>query len=406
MGKVYSVGKDKTNSKTLLATKDYVDGMAKQLTGFLVNHNNDTRAHDSLIKRTELPIDESFTVEDLPLKIERIEVNNSNGVNLTPDELLNLKNRPTGIEVSQLIANATDRAKKEFEESVNKILNSKNSFNKLKDLMTILNTEDATQLLNKVLETRLSKGDLEVHSRSKSHITENERAALNLLLELFKNGIDWETEGGIGYIKNKPLALPANGGNADTVGGFTPEELVNKSVHDLIIGVEGANYPTSMVDIYVESDNSNYSYIKTKIEDFGFGNIFFRNGVYRLNEINLARGRHSSNADVLLSGNKNNSIIYDTNCIFNQKITIRDLCFENCNITIESGVTIEYCEFVNCSIIFTGNANIFNYNFLNNCRVGNNGVCMGNIITYNRIINGEPILYIGPNNLIQSNISL
>ena len=406
MGKVYSVGEDKSNPKSLLATKEYVDGVAKQLTGFLVNHTNDSRAHDTLIKRSELSIDGSYTTEDLPLKIETITIGEGNGVSLTPDELLNLKNRPTGMEVSQLIANATDRIKKEFEESINKILNTNDAFSKLKDLVTILSSEDGTRLLDEVLQTRLSKDELDEHARLNTHINAEDRKALDGVVALFKSGIDWNADYGINSIKNKPDSLPANGGNADTVGGYTTEQLINKNTHDLIIGVAGAKYPASTLDLCVEVDNSNCSYIKAKIEDFSNGSIFFRNGIYRFNELNFGKGRHPSNADIILSGNKNNSILFDTNCLFNHKITVRDLCFESANIVIQNGVVVEHCEFINCNVVFDGNGSIFNYNFLNNCRVNNNSVCMNNIITYNRLINTTPILYIGPDNILQYNISL
>ena len=72
-------------------------------------------------------------------------------------------------------------------------------------------------------------------------------------------------------IKNKPDSLPANGGNADTVGGFSIEHLMNHQVVDYIIGYD------DKCDIRINEDQSNVSVINQILAN---NSIAFKKGVY------------------------------------------------------------------------------------------------------------------------------
>lgn len=408
MGKVYNIGEDRNDPKNLIATKDYVDGVAKQISGIIVNHVNNPKAHDVLERSPEIVIDGSYSIDGFPYPEMEISSYSENNDTISTDTLAELKNRPTSIEVSQLIANATDRVKKDFDDTINKIINDSGGIRKLKDLVAILSNTESTKLLDDILKDKISRDNLEAHSNNGTHITNRDRDALNILRSLAEVGfMDWDAkEGEVNFIMNKPTSMPANGGNADTVGGYSPEDMVNKNTHDLIIGAEDNNYPLTSVDLYVEKSNENCGYIKLKIEDFHGGNIFFRNGIYRLNDIDLVRGRSPLSNDLILAGNKNNSIFYDTNFKL-EKVTIKDLYFEKCTIILKNNNTIKDCEFVDCNIIFDiADGNLFTTNILNHCTVQGSGICMHNILTFNRLIGIDSINYIGPENIIEGNIKI
>lgn len=69
--------------------------------------------------------------------------------------------------------------------------------------------------------------------------------------------------------------------------------------------------------------------------------------------------------------------------------------------------TIKDYEFVDCNIIFDiADGNLFTTNILNHCTIQGSGICMHNILTFNRLIGMDSINYIGPENIIEGNIKI
>lgn len=134
-------------------------------------------------------------------------------------------------------------------EADSKILSSAKAFTDTKIAAMLNSTKDQLQVLRS-LAFELKKDDvvknffdlfnksakneeLQDHTLNSSiHISRSDRSLLNAVKKIFETGInsDWNENDStsLRYIENKPKSLPANGGNSDTVGGYTAEQLLNR----------------------------------------------------------------------------------------------------------------------------------------------------------------------------------
>lgn len=175
-------------------------------------------------------------------------------------------------------------------ESVDKVLKASKSFTDAKVAAIFNSSEDQLQVLRSLafelkndttvkqffdLYNECAKNiELQDHTlNSKIHMSNADRILLKNVNEALSSGLnpDWnETNASsLKYIENKPTSLPANGGNADTVGGYTAEELLNDTcLYDHII-----------------ADNNEIDYIINRINK-GLGhNVIVKPGSFTKDEI-------------------------------------------------------------------------------------------------------------------------
>ena len=142
-------------------------------------------------------------------------------------------------------------------ESADKVLKTAKAFTDSKIAAIFNSTEDQLQVLRSLtfelknddtvkqffdLYNECAKNkELQEHTlNSKIHMSNSDRILLTTVSEAINSGMnpDWnETNASsLKYIENKPASLPANGGNADTVGGYSAEDLLNdRCFYDHII---------------------------------------------------------------------------------------------------------------------------------------------------------------------------
>lgn len=170
------------------------------------------------------------------------------------------------------------------------------------------------------------------------------------------------------FIKNKPKYLPANGGNADTVGGYKPETLLNnRSFYDYVIGTP--NYKEDQVSVIAEEN--------TVIELFNLFrdglSILFKPGSYSVEKELVIK---ASNTTISGIGNISKLLGASIKIVGNNN-TIENISFVNGKDSI---VNVP-------AIIVEGDNNIIRYNTITNYSKGILVEGSNNTIIYNTLIN-------------------
>lgn len=284
---------------------------------------------------------------------------------------------------------------KYVDDSVAKTLSASKSFTDSKISAIFNSTEDQLQVLRS-LAFELKKDDtvknffdlfnqcaknteLQDHTlNSKIHMSTADRNLLKDVKDALSTGMnpDWNetNQSSLRYINNKPTSLPANGGNADTVGGYTAQQLLtNKSFYDYTIGTP--NYTSNEVSVLTE-DNTILNQIEKIINLINKGkgySVLFRPGSYSTEKeliINASNTTFTGIGKVSILLGASIKIIGNNNTIEN--ITLSN---GKDNIVNSTGIYVE------------GNNNIIRYNTIMNY---NNGILVegsNNIIEGNTLVN-------------------
>ncbi len=395
-------------------TKQYIDSRLKKIEDILINHlNNCDNAHnlDSEFYSLNL-IDENIELDDQNNNTANTIFNEKllasdlltdpNHRLLSDSDIDAFKSKVGKMELEAAITDLENNLKIAINSQFDNLLNSKDIMNAIANLREyIQNNEDVYDLIEKL--SKIANSDyLNEHIKSSTHITSEDRDNLDQLFKFINIGCaDWEAkESDPNYIRNKPESLPANGGDAATVGGYCAGKLINKQPEHRIIGIDGQSmYGLNQVNMLLNDKNvhkldtffvpnvsisiregeynfkSNYSVYMTEgltLYGIGVGTIikncrFFRvaNNI-RLNNLKILK------SDVYLS--------YDD-------FTINDVVFENCKVIIDANrCIIKNCRFINCEIEFK---NLYN-----------------SIIKDNIVSNSGKFIYLGSNNIFGDNIIL
>lgn len=401
-----------------IPSKAYVDHMIKQMCDALIYHNNSSGSHDSLNKMTSCDIDtKSYTTKQLPsaepintqpINAEDIKTDANNAF-ISQTTLMSLKERPTLLETKQLINSAKEDITKTMHSRFDALLNAPDAMEKVKVLIGILKEDKTLSALMQSIADRTNNAEFIGHVSSELHLSNNDRKALNVLIKLCNMGFaDWEAdENSVNYIKNKPESLPANGGNADTVGNYSVKKLINKSPVDLIIGDSNGSYDKDVVDHCLAIDYSNLKNIIDLIQNNSGGKIVLRKGIYYFKQLRICDGRKENDYDIILVGEGCNTIISNTEVTINNNVKIRDIEFETSNVHIGSRCEIDKCNFKLCTIFLEASmsTSIMNSNF-KDCTFIYVAKCSYNFIIYNRFENTTGVQYYGLNNVIHNNITI
>lgn len=399
MIKIYEI-----NNKEV-PSKEYVDAMIKNVNDKLITHENNNNAHDNILNKKEC------TDVNVPFEYAELDVNSQKDENISPEsistdsnnrfvseqEMMSLKNRPTTFEIDKKINSIKEELFKEINNKFNTLLNTPNSLEKIKILVNLLSEEDDLDTLISTI-VNINADNIVKHESNNMHLTDNDRKALNVLIDLCRDGFaDWDAkDGAINSISNKPKNIE----NAKSILGYGLDFLLNKQPYDLIIGTDNINtdcniYNSEECNIYLSNKElyDSYSKFYDILKDFN-GSIMFRNGTYLFNEITFDRCNIQGSSDTNIDGE----------IIFN-KCTIRDINFYDSTITINSDVSIENCTFSNCDIVFSDTlfSNISHCKFFNSTSYVR-GNTNNNFITYN-IFNRSQISLLGFNNIMRDNIT-
>ena len=408
-------GFDKNNSNYQLASVAFVIYFIKKLADILEDHINDSSAHQSHSMREKLNIDtsESTDIQDLELETKinipaAKDIDTDSMHRFISDAQLNiLKSKPSIIDIQNLIMDLRN----EFKTSINTvyadILNNPDFFKKLKDISYLIkNNSELNSIGSKTLEENLEK-----HINSAFHLNNNDRKALNLLIGFIEKGCaDWNaTEDKPNYIRNKPHTLPANGGNADTIEGFSVDDIINRQHEEYVFAVEDNNNSSLSIHYADEVLGPNED-ISDCINNIRFdehkGLWCFKTGKYYFKDLDFTMEFNDPNYGYTIKGaNNHNTIFNGNNAIIASRVTIENISFSNTIINIGSLCTLNNIYFINCEIQFNtcNEATIINCIF-ENCKISFKGACTNTIITGNRFKNSGYPKYYNNTNIINNNL--
>ena len=265
------------------------------------------------------------------------------------------------------------------DEAVNKTLSTAksmidtkvaNMFNTTEDQLQVLrslafelkNNETVKQFIDMYNECTKNEEFNEHVLNDKIHLNRNDIALLENVKSLLESGFpDFKI----------PEALPANGGNADTVGNYKAEDLLNnKDFYDYTIG--NSSYTKDNASIIAKDTESIEDVLFLLSKNKG-NNVLFKPGYYQIDkELELK----VSNATISGIGDVSN-LIGATIKIIGDNNTIENLTFTGSNGKIINRP----------AIIIEGNNNIIKSNMITNY---DNGIMIegsNNKIIYNTIIN-------------------
>ena len=382
----------------------YINSRFKMIEDILNNHINSCEAH-KINYKVDLdlqPIEINKTIA--PIKQENVEIKaeelltDPNNRFISDIEIDEFKNKVGKLEMQDSIDNASKEIKTLLAKQIDNLLNSKDIMNGIANLLSLLqNNQDAKDLMDE-LSNIINKDDFKRHINSEYHLTDDDRIALDQLLKFIKIGCaDWDAvEGDPNYIRNKPNKLPADGGNADTVGGLCAGKLINKQLDYRIFGIEGVDtYNNNQVNIIFGDQYKTDSL--EKLLKKGTINAL-REGEYNIESLIIPEqctlhGAHSST-------------ICNAKVCLNNRSSIKDLSFYNCDIFIigSSNVDIFNNIFTSCniSIVSTYCSMIKNNRFIDtNFAIQS---MTDSIITENILASSNGLKYIGGNNIITNNV--
>lgn len=383
------------NENDYLVSKEYVDARIKALEDTVKDHINDyAKAHTMSSEVHQInPCMDEIEKTDLIIHQELPEMNPENfnedaNHRFISEGVLNaLKNKPTLLEMEAAINNAKNEMKVLFNDLYTNLLNMPNAVNTLKEISTFLQ-DDATALnsIFNSLSLKVDESELDEHAASNKHVSNNDRKALNYLLELVKSGIDWNNDNADNpfAIKNKPESFKANGGNSSTVGGIEPKDF-SHSIENLVIGFKSKDLQ-SKVDLLINDTivDQMTEELTNAIQSTN-GVIAIKDGDLNITSFDFCKKNHT-----IINGSGYSTVINgfsgtgDCKLVTINDITIKSfknitigygcefdrVVFENCNFTFEDAqfCRFNHCRFANCKFTIKSMYSCFiTENFFYNC---------------------------------------
>ena len=320
-------------------------------------------------------LDDNISVEEINNKVKRLTAHGDVRNKVKPEDIIldanhrfindiqeeKIKESVTRTDLEAAERDITNNLKLSINQTVDNLINDKDAIDAINKIKKVISKNHSTIDLFKNL---IDKDDLNAHEKNGNHINWEDRAALNLLLKFIDKGCaDWNAkEGDANYVRNKPKSLPANGGNADTVGNYKPEDLFNKQLAKCIIGIDNNNKNYSKKDVNILLNKNNVNTLNTYLCDNSL--TYIREGYYNINEFKMPVNSNvsgvgvSTQIDNCKANINNNSKLHDiyfTNSEINincNESEIIDTTFKNCRINLScSRAIIKECRFIDCTFI-------------------------------------------------------
>ena len=352
-----------------MTMKEYVDSRFKRIQDSINNY-----ANGKDVDQIEL-LDDNISVEEINNKVKRLTAHGDVRNKVKPEDIIldanhrfindiqeeKIKESVTRTDLEAAERDITNNLKLSINQTVDNLINDKDAIDAINKIKKVISKNHSTIDLFKNL---IDKDDLNAHEKNGNHISWEDRAALNLLLKFIDKGCaDWNAkEGDANYVRNKPKSLPANGGNADTVGNYKPEDLFNKQLAKCIIGIDNNNKNYSKKDVNILLNKNNVNTLNTYLCDNSL--TYIREGYYNINEFKMPVNSNvsgvgvSTQIDNCKANINNNSKLHDiyfTNSEINincNESEITDTTFKNCRINLScSRAIIKECRFIDCAFI-------------------------------------------------------
>ena len=415
MSKIYKVTNSKTGEDLLLVSKEYVDLRLKSIRDALVNHikdieeahNKDNGAYNANDVLSLLDNAEYVDITD----VNEIDVSDATQIKqdsahrfITDEQLKSLNSKASVFEVKELINDAKNELQVVFNDQYIRLLNNQDIIQKLRELSELVKDDVNIDNILKALDLKLSKEDLEEHAKMHTHLSSEDREALDVLMDKYESG-DLESIG----VKSIHADVAKTAMNALSLDNLNLDDLRKARREDVIIG-KSSDYNKNELDLVIDGT---YDF-----DDF-FNNmdgiVLFKNGVYKINLVANHRIKHIKNThpkDLSIEGCGIGTVFELDKCDLNYHITIKNCTIRNrsndrIGIGIGSYVKFDNVQFENCDIIFKDSV----CSSIRNCRLINSEIKFSGVNTYlyitdNYLDHSKINKYISKNIILRDNIDI
>lgn len=391
MSNIYKITNENGEDE-LLVSKDYVDLRFKALQEALksVGANlDDTQSDHSVSPMDNVnviditnevnnsKVDTAIDVEDIPQDAKHRFI--------TDEDYKDMKSKASVFEMNA----AVDGAKKDLEKVIDdqyiRLLNVPDALSKFRQVAELINTDSNLESLLNTMGDKVSKKELEDHTSNQIHLTNEDRAALNILLEKFNDG----TLDLVG--KSADQANNAvHAEDTDKINGLNLNEAQKNRLEIFVIGNTNTDKFETSCDLLIDPQENCENKLEDALEDLS-GRVGVHNGVYNFNTLDISFPL-LSDQELFITGSGlgtifkcsvfeyggNRNLEYLTISSNNSKEQANIFCdnhssfhnvrFENCNIILDSSrfVTFDNCYFKHCDLGFmhmTDNIRILNSYF-------------------------------------------
>ena len=397
---IYRITNKDTGESILIGSKEYIDLKFKVLKDTLVNY----------IKNKNPSEDVNFSILDNESVVDISEVlENSNSIRaqnvieddqhmfLTNKQIQNMNSKISSFEAERLINDAKNQLQIIFNDQYVRLLNLPDAVNKLREISDIVKDNDEISSIVDLVNDKVTKEELEEHAKSNTHLSDNDRNAINILLDKFYSG-DLESIGeDIKYAEN-----------TSRIDNLSLESIHKCKREELIIG-NSDKYSPGEVDLLMDLDPDRV----IEILNFCAGIVVFKPGVYEFN--NSRRIVRESSANFIIEGCGDYYVtefkLDGHDIVVNDFITIR-----NCTITgnaesmptlfLTSNIKFENIRFYNCNFVLDHSEFInFRDCHFNNCNFKIKSSTYIKIVD-NYLYNTKIPKLLGTTNIIKDNIKI
>lgn len=359
MSKIYTIKDEKSGKDMQLVSKEYVDLRIKAVKDSIINHirNIDTAHRESTESNENFAVLDSTEYEDISDVVNTDEylkasdvIQDSTHRFVTDEQIKNLNNKASIFEVNNIINDAKNELQALFNNQYISLLNSPVKVEELKTLTELIKNKDSLKDIMTVLGIKADRRELLDHKGDYTHLNEEDREALNLLLEKYNSG-DLADIG----VKCIHADVAKTAMNALSLDNLDIDGIHKCKREDLIIG-RNDNYSDKELDLVIDPENDKV------LNELPFNNmhgiVLFKNGKYN---IDINAGEHKDynhiETDLIIEGQGCGTIL----CINNLKVghnviirncTIKCRSTERALINISSNVKFENVWFSGCKLVF------------------------------------------------------
>lgn len=397
-------------------SKQYTNYKSKEIIDILVNFftNNMYNKNIEGCKDTISLLNNINCEDNMSIANVEATISNTNNVSVLAKDLLtdpnhrfisdkdfdSFNSKVDRLELEASITDVENNIKSIINSKFDNLLNAKDIMNAISNLRQYMESSESVKELIDKLSSIVNTDYLKEHESSKFHINDEDRKNLDQLNKFINTGCaDWNAkQEDANYIRNKPKALPADGGNADTVGGYCAGKLINKQPEYLIIGIEEqSTYDLNRVNLLLRKDmvKTLNSYLKENTS------IAIREGIYNFNDENY---KFLIPYGAFIYGVGFGTIIMDCTMKISDNCRLENMNIVDCNVILDSeNIDISKVRFVNCNIAISCKKSI-----ITNCRFYSCDIkfddCWNSIIRDNIVNNSGKFVYLGNNNVIDGNV--
>ena len=366
MSKIYRIIDSENGEVELLVSKEYVDLRIQALKNAILSHEQNivtahTNSSSTLVETAGLLDKEEIVDIDLNIGVpevtlESLEQDSQHRL-LTDTQIEAFKNKATTFEVETAIEDVKNELKSSFNDQYINLLNLPGAVDKLKEIAEVIQSSDTLSALLSALDERVTEDELSEHTSSHSHLTNNDRKALNILLNLINDGFIEKIKDIGKFAEKSEQSI-----SAESLDGYTVTDLLSCHHENKILGTSYNNglYDDTGVNLLFNTATQDgkdaikeafcNGWLKSEV-----GVITLRSGDYVINgTINLHRDEQLS--QLIIRGAGDATRLYPGANIDFNNVTIENLCIEKVinDITVEIHNYVKLIDmtFRDCHIVF------------------------------------------------------